>query len=257
MSVFGKIKNKLKNKKKVRKPKGSKTISPVCSAVIAAAGSSERMEGTDKLFAQLGGMPVIVRSMLAFEKSPHIKEIVVVTGEKNIAPIGELCKDYNITKVTKVVAGGETREHSVLNGLMELSKGSELTAIHDGARPLVTEEIITNTIWKAAKYSAAIPAVKLADTIKTAEGGIVASTLDRNTLFAVQTPQVFETSLIKGALSKALKQGDELTDDSSAVERIGCSVHIVPGSEENIKITYPADLVKAEAIISARMAGRL
>ena len=257
MSLFGKIRDKIRNKKKNKKAKGGKTISPVCSAVIAAAGSSERMNGKDKLFSQLGGMPVIARSLLAFEKSPHIKEIVVVTSEANLVPIGDICRDYNITKAQKIVVGGETREQSVLKGLMELSKGSELVAIHDGARPLVTGDLITNTIWKAAKYSAAIPAVRLTDTVKTAENGIVSSTPDRNTLFSVQTPQVFETSLIKGALSKALKEGTELTDDSSAVERLGCSVHIVPGSEENLKITYPSDLIKAEAIIAARKAGKL
>jgi len=237
-------KKKLKNKKLL--------LQPMSAAVIVAAGSSTRMEGVDKIFAPINGVPVLARTLLEFEHCEMISEIIVVTSENSIIDAGNLCRDFEISKVSKIVCGGETRTDSVLNGLLELAKDSEIVAIHDGARPLVSQEIIKRAIRTAAKYSAAAPAVQVVDTIKVVEQGVVASTPDRSTLYAVQTPQVFVTSLIKGALTDAVKAGAELTDDCSAVERLGGMVRITKGSDENIKITVPADIIKAEAILKAR-----
>ena len=159
------------------------------------------------------------------------------------------CKEAALTKVRKIVVGGESRSASVLAGIREADPASELIAVHDGDRPLVTEEIINAAIEKAAERGAAAPAVPVKDTIKRAVGGIVTGALDRSELYAVQTPQVFEHGLILGALEKALTDGIELTDDCSAVERIGMPVCLTEGSYDNIKLTTPEDLAVAEAIL--------
>ena len=160
--------------------------------------------------------------------------------------------DAALGKVRKIVVGGETRSASVLAGIREADPASELIAVHDGDRPLVPVEIIDTVIEKAAQRGAAAPAVPVKDTIKRALGGVVAGTPDRSELYAVQTPQVFEHGLILGALEKALSDGAELTDDCSAVERIGMPVCLVQGSYDNIKLTTPEDLAVAEAILERR-----
>lgn len=227
---------------------GGKISGPRCTAVVPAAGSSLRM-GEDKLFLPLGDMPVILRTLRMLESSSYITEIIVVTREEQIVPLGQLCMEAALGKVRKIVAGGATRSASVLAGIREADPASELIAIHDGDRPLVTLEIIDATIEKAAQRGAAAPAVPVKDTIKRSRDGVVAETPDRSELYAVQTPQVFEHGLILGALEKALADGTELTDDCSAVERIGMPVCLVPGSYDNIKLTTPEDLAVAEAIL--------
>lgn len=227
---------------------GGKGPGTRCTAVVPAAGSSLRM-GEDKLFLSLGDVPVILRTLRLLESSPYITEIIVVTKEEQIVPLGQLCMDAALEKVRKIVAGGPTRSASVLAGIREADPTSELIAIHDGDRPLVTVEIINATIEKAAQRGAAAPAVPVKDTIKRAVDGVVAGTPDRSELYAVQTPQVFEHGLILGALEKALADGTVLTDDCSAVERIGMPVCLVPGSYDNIKLTTPEDLAVAEAIL--------
>lgn len=222
-----------------------------CTAVVPAAGSSTRM-GEDKLLLPLGEMPVILRSLRALEDSPYITEIILVTREEQIVPLSQLCRDAALTKVTKVVVGGESRTDSVLAGLREADPRAELIAIHDGARPLVTAEIIAAAVEKAAERGAAAPAVPVKDTVKRAVNGVVTATPDRSELFAVQTPQVFEHGLILGALEKAKQDGAVLTDDCAAVERIGMPVCLTEGSYENIKLTTPEDLAVAEAILERR-----
>lgn len=222
-----------------------------CTAVVPAAGSSTRM-GEDKLLLPLGEMPVILRSLRALEDSPYITEIILVTREEQIVPLSQLCRDAALTKVTKVVVGGESRTDSVLAGLREADPRAELIAIHDGARPLVTAEIIAAAVEKAAERGAAAPAVPVKDTVKRALNGVVTATPDRSELFAVQTPQVFEHGLILGALEKAKQDGAVLTDDCAAVERIGMPVCLTQGSYENIKLTTPEDLAVAEAILERR-----
>ena len=224
-----------------------------CSAVVPAAGSSTRMEGQDKLLLPLEEQPVLLHTLRALELCPYLAEIIVVTREDLIVPIGQLCRDAGLSKVRKVIVGGATRTHSVLAGLGELPSGAELVAIHDGARPLVSQEVLETVIFRAAECGAAAPAVPVKDTIKTvAEDGAVTGTPDRSTLRAVQTPQVFEADLLKAALQSALENEVPVTDDCSAVERLGKVVYLIDGDEENLKITTPVDLVIAEAILAER-----
>lgn len=227
---------------------------PVCAAVVAAAGSSTRMGGQDKLLLPLGEQPVLARTLRALEACPRISEIVVVTRRENIVPIGQLCRDFGFEKVTRVIPGGATRTESVLNGVREVGDRADLVAIHDGARPLVTVELIDAVICRAREAYAAAPAVPVKDTVKVASGGIVERTPDRSTLFAVQTPQVFDRDLIQAALQAARDSGAEITDDCSAVELLGKQVSLTEGSYENLKITTPVDLVLAEAIWENREA---
>ena len=224
---------------------------PACAAVVAAAGSSTRM-GEDKLMLPLGEEPVILHTLRALELCPYVEEIVVVTREQLIVPLGELCRDYQLGKVRKIVLGGDTRTQSVRLGTLEVSEQAELIAIQDGARPLVSQQVLEQVILTAARCGAAAPAVPVKDTIKRAENGVVLETPERSQLFAVQTPQVFEAGLIRAALHKALEDGAEITDDCSAVERLGMKVVLTQGADENIKITTPADLAAAEAFLSRR-----
>lgn len=219
-----------------------------CTAVVPAAGRSLRM-GEDKLFLPLGEVPVILRTLRALEGSAYISEIIISTREESIVPLSQLCRDAALTKVTKIVVGGETRADSVLAGIREADPAAQLIAVHDGDRPLVTVEMIDAVIEKAAERGAAAPAVPVKDTVKRAAGGMVVDTLDRSELFAVQTPQVFEHGLILGALEKAVTDGAAITDDCSAVERIGMPVCLTEGSYDNIKLTTPEDLAVAEAIL--------
>lgn len=217
-----------------------------CGAVIVAAGSASRMGGIDKVMAPLGGVPMIVHTVRAFQNCDTIKEIVIVTREDLIKPISTHCRDFS--KVTCVVAGGADRPASVQNGLKALSKKMKLAAIQDGARPLITPEVIDRTVRAAHSYGAAAPAVPVKDTIKIVKGGIVSETPERKTLQAVQTPQVFDIDLLRGALQKAKDDKAEITDDCSALERIGMSVKIVEGDERNIKVTTPMDLKIAQML---------
>ncbi len=225
---------------------------PRCAAVVPAAGTATRMEGQDKLLSLLGDWPVLVHTLRALEASALIDEIVVVTRADLIVLVGQLCKDYAISKVSKVIVGGDSRTRSVLAGILEVTPGTELIAIHDGARPLVTAEVIDAAILRAAQCAAAAPAVAIKDTVKKANGGVVERTLERESLFAVQTPQVFDVDLILAALKKAEEDGAILTDDCAAVERLGKEVALTEGSYENLKITTPIDLTLAEAILQSR-----
>ena len=218
-----------------------------CGAVIVAAGTASRMGGIDKVMAPLQGEPMILRTVRQFQNCDAISEIVVVTRQDLILPITGLCKDFS--KVKAVVAGGKSRQESVSLGLNVLSSAMKLAAIHDGARPLITWQVIDRTVRAANSYGAAAPAVPVKDTIKVVQGGVVKNTPDRSTLRAVQTPQVFDFDLLRGALKKAEADGAAVTDDCSAVELMGMSVKIVEGDERNIKVTTPMDLKIAEMLL--------
>ena len=218
-----------------------------CGAVIVAAGNASRMGGIDKVMAPLGGEPMIVRTVRAFQTCDAVSEIVVVTRPDLIIRIMDLCAGFD--KVKAVVAGGSSREESVGMGLNALSKRVELAAIQDGARPLITWQVIDRVIRAANTYGAAAPAVPVKDTVKVVVGGIVKETPRRSALRAVQTPQVFDFDLLRGALKKAREDGAQITDDCSAVERLGMSVKIVEGDERNIKVTTPMDLKIAEMLL--------
>lgn len=226
---------------------------PRCAALVAAAGSSSRMGGVNKLLEPLDGIPVLARTLTALQLAEQVDEIVVATREEDLVEISHLCQTYGITKCTKVVRGGESRAHSVLLAALEASPETELLAVQDGARPLVTPELIGRVITAAARCDAAAPAVPVKDTVKTVrEDGAVEQTLDRDALRAVQTPQVFQADLLKAALQSAVENQIPITDDCSAVERLGKVVFLVEGDEENLKITTPVDLILAEAILQAR-----
>ena len=229
-----------------------KEETPHCSAVIVAAGSSQRM-GSDKLLHNLGIMPVLARTLLVFQDCELVDEIVVVTRMEKLEEVAELCKKYRIEKASKVICGGATRMESALAGVSEVKKKAKLIAIHDGARPLVSVELIENTVRAAARYKAAVPAIKSVDTLKLAEDGeTVTGSLDRELVLRVQTPQVIDADLIKGALTFAAEKKLPLTDDCSAVEQMGVKARIVPGEEDNIKLTTPRDMLFAAAILKDR-----
>lgn len=221
-----------------------------CGAVIVAAGSASRMGGIDKVMAPLGGEPMILRTVRAFEDCEAVKEIVIVTREDLMGPIAELCSGF--TKIRSIVQGGSSRQESVKLGLLALSKEVRLAAVHDGARPLVSGELIDKVIRAAHSYGAAAPAIPVKDTIKVFEGGFIAATPDRSTLRAVQTPQVMDRDLLLGALEKAEQEGTALTDDCSAVEHIGMRVRLVEGEERNLKVTTPLDLKIAELLLEEK-----
>ncbi len=222
-----------------------------CSAVIVAAGTSSRF-GSDKLAAPLGGIPVLARTLYVFQKNKYISEIILVTESEKIMDLAQLCEDYRIHKVTKIVCGGETRLESALSGVSETSPESHFIAIHDGARPLVTDKVIEDAIKCAAKTRAAVPAIPSKDTVKLAKNKRVSATPDRFSVFNIQTPQVFLPEIIKGALTNALINNLVITDDAGAVELLGFPVFLSQGSEENIKITTPLDLMLAETILYCR-----
>lgn len=238
------------NIQKITKPARRLLKLKRCGAVIVAAGSASRMGGIDKILADLNGEPVIVHTVRAFQECSAISEIVVVTTPDKLEKIMDLCR--GLEKLKAVVAGGSSRPESVTNGLNALTEKVKLAAIHDGARPLVTWEVIDRTVRAANTYGAAAPGVPVKDTIKVVAGGMVKSTPDRSTLQAVQTPQVVDIDLLRGALKKAKDDNVNITDDCSAVEYMGMSVKMVQGDERNIKITTPLDLHIAKVILEER-----
>ena len=228
---------------------------PLCSMIVAAAGTSTRMGGQNKLFARLGGAPVLMRTLCAIDRAELVNEIVVAAQESMMEEVAGLCARSGLRKRVKVVKGGASRTESVLAAALECDPKAELVAIHDGARPLVQPEMIDELIRLGWKTQAVAPAVPVTDTIKMAdENGLVLSTPERSTLYAVQTPQVFQANILKAALQSSLAAGQPLTDDCAAVERLGKQVWLAAGDEGNIKITTPTDLAVAEAILRQREA---
>lgn len=222
---------------------------PVCSAIVPAAGSASRMGGENKMLLPLEGIPVLIRTLLALDGAQLVDEIVIAAKEDDIPTIGTLCKTFGIRKSVKIVRGGADRTESVLLASLECRDDAAFLAVHDGARPLADSAFIDSVIRHAYRTNAAAPAVPVKDTIKVARDGIVESTPDRATLFAVQTPQVFDAQLLRAALHSAKDAGAVITDDCSAVERLGKEVYLTDGSYDNIKITTPEDVVIATAIL--------
>ncbi len=232
---------------------------PYVAAVVVAGGEGKRMGGTvPKPYLELGGRPVLVHSLQAFEQAPGVREVILVTREEDLALARQqVVERYGLAKVTRVVAGGRERQDSVYRGLQALGEAVEVVAIHDGARPLVTVEIIERALEEVCRHPAVVVSVPVRDTIKETcggegEGPWVAGTLERRRLWAVQTPQVFRRDLVERAYREAMDRGFYGTDDATLVERLGVRVKVVPGSEENLKITTPCDLAVAEALLCAR-----
>lgn len=223
------------------------------SAIIVAAGGSTRMgTGDSKQFIPLLGKPAIAYTLAAFQACALIDEIVVVSRAQDIDRIALLAKENGVGKLGKVVEGGSCRAESVQNGILAASEATRFYAIHDGARPLITPQEISNVVKAALETGAATLGTAVTDTIKIAdETNTIVSTPDRATLRAVQTPQVFEKDLYALALSEA-RDLQSVTDDCSLIEKMGGEVLIVEGSCENIKLTTPIDIVLAERILEKR-----
>lgn len=209
--------------------------------------------GFDKLEADLLGESVLLRSLLAFEACPEIAEIRVVTVPEKIAPLAEAARRLEISKFIEALPGGTERHLSVDAGLSRIGDDCELVAVHDAARPLVTPQAIASCIAVAAECGAATLAHRVADTLKRGdEGGVVTESVSREQLWAMETPQVFEISLLRRAYAAILAKGELVTDEVSAVTAIGHPVRLVENTEANLKITVPGDLDVAAAILRGR-----
>ncbi|MDO8670806.1 MAG: 2-C-methyl-D-erythritol 4-phosphate cytidylyltransferase [Dehalococcoidia bacterium] len=219
--------------------------------VLLAAGASARMGGLDKIFADLGGSPVLAHSLGVFQAFPAIERIVIVLSEANLQRARELVQSGGYTKVIEVCVGGARRQDSVAAGLKHLD-GCDLVLIHDAARPLIDVEMVARGLAAAQRWGAAVPAIPVKDTIKVVEGGTVHRSLDRGSLVAVQTPQIFKSAIIKEAYARC---GDDVTDDAMLVERLGYPVAIYEGSQDNLKITTSLDLAVARFLVGQREGG--
>lgn len=210
-------------------------------ALIPAAGRGERFgKGYNKVFAEIAGKPILAHTLSVFESCDAVSEIIIVTGKDDMEAVGKLVDRFHFNKVTHIVAGGDQRQDSVFQGLQKVT--SEIVAIHDAARPMVTCDIIERSIREAEKSGACVAAVPVIDTIKKAKGAKVTGTVNRADLYCIQTPQTFKTKLINKAYQAAFADGVYATDDAALVERFGESVAIVQGSYDNIKITTPSDI---------------
>ncbi len=219
--------------------------------IIVAAGKSERMGvDVDKAFLSLGTRPVLMYSLQAFEQCPLIDGVILVVRKDRLDAARGMIQMFGFSKVRKVVAGGATRQLSVMIGLDELKDDVKIVAVHDGARPCVTPALIQETILSAKKQGTGVAAVKVTDTIKEVDrGSLVVRTVDRSKLWAVQTPQTFRVDWLNKAYANAKKKKLTVTDEASAVEALGEPVHLVPAPATNIKITTPADLALASIIL--------
>ncbi len=216
--------------------------------IVVAAGNSSRMGGNDKQLISIMGVPVIARTLQAFEKSPSISRIILVTRSQSIPEMQLICESYNISKLSDIVEGGESRQASVMRGIERLAKEDKKVLIHDGARPFVDEKIILESVLGLRDFDATVCAVKINDTVKKANADqTVKETVDRSALYAAQTPQGVCVELYK----KALRENSDavFTDDASIMEAAGYKVKLIAGNAFNIKITTPADIILAEAIV--------
>ena len=219
------------------------------SAIIVAAGSSQRM-GFDKLLTLLGPRPVVAHTLAAFEECPDIDEIILITNDERFKAIERIEQEECFQKLTHLIHGGTERHHSVWNGLLDLNPKSEYVAVHDGARPLVDPAQITRCIEAAKIHGAAASAHPITDTVKRADDSQqVSSHVERDQLWAMETPQVFRAELLKDAYRKILDAGKSVTDEVSAIEQLGHPIQLVPNETPNPKITYPEDLQTAAKLL--------
>ena len=221
-------------------------------AVIVSAGKGHRfMEGKKKQFYFLADKPILAHTLHKFENCPLIRSILLVVGQEDMDYcLSEIIEKYQFRKISQVVPGGKRRQESVKNGIDVLPKGTEVVVIHDGVRPFVTIEMIEESIRSAARLQAVVMAMPVKETIKMVQqDGTILKTIDRESLWQIQTPQTFQVNVIKEAHHRATEDGFVGTDDASLVERLGIKVHILPGSYNNIKITTPEDLILAQLIL--------
>jgi len=223
-------------------------------AIIPAAGEGRRMgSAVEKQFLHLRGIPILAHTLRVFDQSPEVDGIVlVVAPQQRRALENEVLGPHPCEKLLRVIDGGPERQDSVANGLRAIPLECELVVVHDGVRPLVSIDLLEAVLKAAHHYGAAIAAIPAGDTVKQAENQKVVATLERETIWLAQTPQVFHADLLRRAYEKAARDQAIVTDDAALVERIGVAVHLVRGSPENIKVTTPADLIIAEAILANR-----
>lgn len=222
------------------------------TAVIVAGGKGTRMgAGKNKVLIKMAGREILYYTIAAFEKNKNIDDIIIVTGKDDIDECKRLIEKYNLKKVRRITGGGDTRRRSVMNGLLQAE--SDIVLIHDGARALITEDEINNSLMDCVKYGASAAGVKCKDTLKAADGGgFITGTVDRETTYLIQTPQTFRLGEILALHRKAEAEDFDATDDCMIAERYGVRVKISRGSYENIKLTTPEDLILAEEILRKR-----
>ncbi len=219
--------------------------------IIVAAGKATRMEGIDKQILSIGGIPVIARTLCAFQKSPFISKIILVTKKESVLKMQNICDEYFIDKLSDITVGGETRQDSVLCGIKCLDKDEEKVLIHDGARPFVNKKIIEECVVALNEFEGCVPCVKVTDTVKSANNDLtVFNTVNREKLYLAQTPQGVNVSLYLKALEEL--KGNVFTDDVSVLESYGKTVKIVNGDKFNIKITSREDILLANAILNVQ-----
>ena len=223
------------------------------TAILVAAGDSRRM-GFDKLFATVAGRPVIAHAIRAFERAGCVDGIIVVAREDRLAELKKIVRDEKLKKVRSIITGGKHRPDSVGAGLDQLDAATEYVAVHDAARPLITAEQIELVLEQCRIHAAASLAEPISDTLKYADAEFfVTGSVDRHQLYAMQTPQVFERRLIEDAYRVVYAEKVSVTDEVSAVERLGRKVILVPNKDLNLKITYPRDLALAEFVLTQRI----
>lgn len=225
------------------------------TAIIPAAGQGRRMQAAvSKQYLLLAGLPLIVHTLQVFQREPLIEEILLVVGPNEVSWCQqEIVHRFGLTRVRAVLAGGRERQDSVYQGLRNLSENCRWVAVHDGARPLLTSPLLRRTITEAWQHGAAVAAVPVKDTVKIAGADqMVQTTLARDLLWCIQTPQVFNRDWLQEAYQQACKEGYYGTDDASLLERVGLPVKLVTGDYENLKVTTPEDLDLAEAILARR-----
>jgi len=219
------------------------------TAIIVAGGSSQRM-GFDKLLAPIAGKPVLAHSIAAFEQSNLVAAIILVARAERLSEYEKISESYGFQKISAVIPGGVRRQDSVRCGLDQLGKETQFVAVHDAARPLVSAELIERLLELAREHGGAASAAPIVDTLKRVDQKhTVSGSVDRKNLFGVQTPQIFERALIEKAYKAVFDAGLEVTDEISAVERVGGKVVLLPNESPNFKITYPADLQLAEFLV--------
>ncbi|MDX6151356.1 2-C-methyl-D-erythritol 4-phosphate cytidylyltransferase [Marinococcus sp. PL1-022] len=227
------------------------------AVVIPAAGQGKRMQaGHNKQFLVLEERPLIIHTASVFEQDPWCREIIVVANASEIYDMEELFEEWGIRKVKQVVVGGNERQNSVHEGLKRLLPEHRVVLVHDGARPFVEQEDIHRLVEQAEQTGAAVLGTKMKDTVKRTDGATVLETIDRSSLWAVQTPQAFQAAVVMEAYDYAAAHQIIGTDDTSLVEYMGRPVKIVEGSYDNIKLTTPEDMVVARAILQKRREGR-
>ncbi len=221
-------------------------------AIIPAGGAGRRMGGgVPKQYLLLAGVPVIVRTLQAFQSAPTIDDIYLVVPEGDIPDVRqEIVAINGLSKVSMVIAGGVERQNSVRNALLHVCDDHEIILVHDGVRPFISADLIRNVVTAAVEFGAATVGVPVKDTMKEVRAdGTIVKTISREGMWLTQTPQAFQRPIILAGYEKAVQEGFFGTDDASVVERMGVPVRMILGASDNIKLTTPEDLVRGEAIL--------